>query len=156
MKYLKIIFATVSLFICSGCEIKYIPPSKGPTATINFKNDGPGHLLISFFDKSSQCERRRVTPFIRSTSSASHVTHADQDVTFEYIFTTMSKECRTNLRFFPEKNHNYLFRTTYTYGYNQCVWTMEDVTQEKSQKVKLSQIPHKEGFYENGSFCREK
>ncbi len=156
MNYLKIIFATVSLFICSGCEMKYIPPSEGPTATINFKNDSFGELLISFFDKSSQCKGRRVTPLIRGTSNASRVTHADQDVTFEYIFTTRNKQCRTNLRFFPEKNHNYLFRTTYIYDYNQCRWTMEDVTQEKPQKVKLSQIPHKEGYYENGSFCREK
>jgi len=151
---MKVTFAIILLFICSGCMIKYVPPSEGPTASINFKNDSRGKILISFYEKSSQCERKRYTPLMKRNSNASHITYADKELTFEYIMLADGMYCKENLRFYPEKDHKYLFRTTY--GANKCLWIMEDITQEKNPKqVKLSQISWKQGWHEDGSFCRE-
>ncbi len=152
---MKAILTTILLFICSGCMIKYTPPSKGPTATINFKNDSPGQLLISFYEKSSQCERKRYTSLIKRNSDASHKTYANKELTFEYIMLANGKYCKTNLRFSPKNNHNYLFKTAYIA--NNCTWNMKDITQEKNPKqIKLSKIDWKQGWHENGSFCHDK
>ena len=161
---MKIILVIVTLLL-SGCAltpIPYAPPLEGPTATVKFQNDAQKDLKITFYEESDGCKGRRTTPLILPNTDATYVIYAGKPFTFKYHISqaqytdagTLHYYFITNLRFVPEKDHDYLFRTTE--DLDSCKWSMIDITQNKKPKaIKLKLIKALAGWDEHSSFCHK-
>ena len=156
---MKKIASILVILFCSGCAaIKYTPPTSGPIANILLKNDSESKLLVVFFEESSGCKRRRNIPDTGPNTVSNYSIYAGREFTFQYYLTkstgTRELYCVTNLRFLPEPNHRYLFRTDVKE--NKCKWIMIDITNKDYPKpIKLDAIPWETGWDENSSFCKE-
>lgn len=154
---MKNLFFALMVVFLTGCAVPYVAPSTGATSTIRFVNDSQKMLEISFYEISSGCKRRRITPIILPATEAVHSVYADKELTFQYYLSNQGRGsaelyCLVNIRFTPKTGSKYSFLTSEVA--NQCKWIMFDDTDvARTFPVKLDVIPWSRGASEDGSFC---
>lgn len=149
----------ISIILLSGCaNPKYIPPTEGPIATIEFKNTS-GNLTKTtlgpiFFENQPQCIGQRSADTIPAGQSFKYDVQANTEVTFGYYLSLQSGNrefyCLNNIRFTPKNGGKYTFSGEMNNGICTSILIDDDTKEKANYKL----IEWRTPFTGSGSFCR--
>ncbi|WP_146152022.1 hypothetical protein [Ahniella affigens] len=154
-----VVLATVALILVGcGQQRLYVPPSDGPLATVEFKNEARGlPITVLFYEDGVTCKGLVRASFYSQDFAGSSVTvSAGKPFTFTIDHSTGRRYCRQTFMFTPDQG---AYRVVTTTGSEQCALVVEkSVKTDGSAETwvpvtEITRRQYKAPFFQDGEWC---